>query len=453
MKIMKKALAATLAIAMVLVSFTACSSNKQKNGEEAPTAASTGTPATKAPADEKEPVEITWWNYGNSIGEDLADTLAKSFMDANPWITVNIENKPGDSIAEQISIAANTNALPDIQSGSAQWVMGYATMGLMLPIDDCTDKSLWPEALVKSLSVSGNYYVAPYTNNAIGFAVNRDWLKERGVSDLVPDSTGTWTYDTFTKVLEAVSDADNGKYGLGLYAADTGGDQLYHCLLWGFGAQSYSDDNTKCTLGSPEAVNGLKYLVDLQDRGLTNPGVAGANASDVIRNMFAGGNVCFVMANSGHLASIRESFAEGSYKEFDLDLAPFPTLDGAASNTASFTDGIWLWKTGDESRQEAAKLFMKYLTGTENLAALGAQEGCISPLVNADLSSLNDDEKKAYNLFKWAGNYGISVPGYAEIRPLLISDLQAAFNHEKTAQEALQDFQDKANEAIQANLS
>lgn len=451
---MKKTLAVTLAIVMAFACFAACSADTipSETSEEV-SASATEANATESAAAEKEPVEITWWNYPNSIGEDLANELAESFMDENPWITVNIENKTADGIAEQISIAANTGALPDIQSGSAQWVLGYATMGLMLPIDDCTDKSLWPESLVESLSVSGSYYVAPYTNNAIGLAVNRDWLEECGVSDLVPDSTGTWTYDTFTEVLEAVSDADNGKYGLGLYAADNGGDQVYHCLLWGFGAQSYSDDNTECLLGSAEAADGLEYLVDLQDRGLTNPGVAGASANDVINNMFAGGTVCFVMANSGHMGAIRTAFEEGTYDEFNMDLVPYPTLDGSTSNSASFTDGIWLWNTGDESRQDAAKLFMQYLTDGENLATLGAQEGCISPMVDADLSNLSEDDQKAYNLFKWAGNYGIGVPGYAEIRPLLVADLQAAFNHEMNAKEALRDFQSKANEVIQSNLS
>ena len=452
---MKKVVTFILVMVMALACFTACAveTTPAETDEETSETTSTETATTESAIVENNPVEITWWNYPNSIGEDLANELAESFMDENPWITVNIESKTADGIAEQISIAANTGALPDIQSGSAQWVLGYATMGLMLPIDDCTDKSLWPESLVESLSVSGNYYVAPYTNNAIGFAVNRDWLEECGVSDKVPDSTGTWTYDTFTEVLEAVSDADNGKYGLGLYAADTGGDQVYHCLLWGFGAQSYSDDNTESVLGSAEAANGLEYLVDLQDRGLTNPGVAGASANDVINNMFTGGTVCFVMANSGHMSGIRTAFEEGTYEEFNMDLVPYPTLDGTGSNSASFTDGIWLWDTGDEARQEAAKLFMEYLTNAENLATLGAQDGCISPMVDADLSTLSEDDQKAYNLFKWAGNYGIGVPGYSEVRPLLVAGLQAAFNHEKTADEALNEFQDQANAVIQDNLS
>ena len=103
---------------------------------------------------------------------------------------------------------------------------------------------------------------------------------------------------------------------------------------------SYSDDNKQCVLNSPEAVEGLEYLVNLQDQGLTNPGVAGASCNDVINNMFAGGQVCFVMANSGHMGGIRTAFKEGTYNEFDMDLVPFPTVDGTSSNTASFTDGI-----------------------------------------------------------------------------------------------------------------
>lgn len=307
-------------------------------------------------------------------------------------------------------------------------------------------------AMVNALSVGGSYYIAPFTNNAIGFAVNRDILEACGVNDLVPDSTGTWTFDTFTEVLKAVSDPDNGQYGLGYFAADTGGDQIHHCLLWGFGAQSYAADNRSCTLYSEAAVKGLEYLVGLQDQGLTNPGVAGAGANDVINNMFAGGKVCFVMANSGHMSAIRTAFAEGTYEEFNMDLVPYPTVDGKSSNTASFTDGIWLWKTGDEAREAAAKEFMSFIASKESMTKLGAMEGCIPTLVDADVSTLNEDSQKAYNLFKYAGNYGIGVPGYSEIRPLLVASLQAVFNHEMSADEALASFQEQANAVIAGNL-
>ena len=442
---MKKSVALGLATAMLLSLFTACGSGAGvSESEKQETTSATG---------ENAPVEITWWNYPNSIGEDLANELAAEFMAENSWITVNVEQKMADGIAEQISIAANTGALPDIQSGSAQWALGYSAMDLLRPIDECVDKSIWPEAMVQALSVDGKYYIAPYTNNAIGLAVNRDMLEKFGVNDLVPDSTGTWTYDTFTEVLKAVSNPDEGRYGLGYFAADTGGDQIHHCLLWGFGAKSYADDNKSCVLNSPEAVEGLEYLISLQDQGLTNPGVAGASANDVINNMFAGGQVCFVMANSGHMDSIRTAFAEGSYEEFNMDLVPYPTVDGTTSNTASFTDGIWLWNTGDSEREKAADLFMEYLASKDVMTKIGAQEGTISPLVDADLSNLSEDAQKAYNLFKYAGNYGIGVPGYAEIRPLLVANLQAAFNHEVSAADALANFQEEANAVIESNLA
>lgn len=100
-------------------------------------------------------------------------------------------------------------------------------------------------------------------------------------------------------------------------------------------------------------------------------------------------------------------------------------------------------------------LFMEYLASKDVLTRIGEQEGLglISPLVDADLSNLSEDAQKAYNLFKYAGNYGIGVPGYAEIRPLLVANLQAAFNHELSAAEALADFENQANEVIKSNLS
>ena len=116
---------------------------------------------------------------------------------------------------------------------------------------------------------------------------------------------------------------------------------------------------------------------------------------------------------------------------------------------------VWFNRPVSTNNEEAANLFMEYLASKDVLTRIGEQEGLglISPLVDADLSNLSEDAQKAYNLFKYAGNYGIGVPGYAEIRPLLVANLQAAFNHELSAAEALADFENQANEVIKSNLS
>lgn len=396
--------------------------------------------------------ELTFWVLSTDTEGVLNeyDRLVNDFSAKNPNITIRKELVPSDKINEKISIAVNTNAMPDLQNGSAQWVLSYAQRNKLVPLDDLIEKTDYDEALLNSLSVSGKLYVIPHTNNAIGLAVNRTAFKEANANDLLPkDSTETWSFDDFKKAAKAVTDPAKNRYGFGLYCGDTGGDQMFHAMLWGFGAKSYSDDNMQSVLNSPEAAEGLKFLISLQDEGLVPPGAVALKGNDVISKMFPAGQVCMVMANSGHMGQFRQTFKDGTNKEFELDLVAFPTKDGKSSNSVSFTSGYFIWNTENQDKINASEEFIKFATDKENMTKMAEQTGVISPLKSlADKYKPDTDDGKVIPLFKYAGNVGIGVPGYSEIRPVLIQELQAAFTKAKTPEKVLEDFQNKANDII-----
>ncbi|MCD1261768.1 sugar ABC transporter substrate-binding protein [Paenibacillus athensensis] len=438
---MKKTLAGGLAMLLALGLLAGCGDKPAAtpNGAEnqPPTAAAT-------------PVNLTWWVIQDveAYGKFYDDMVA-SFQQEYPNVTIKREIVPVDKINEKLSIAANTGQLPDVQQGSIFWPLSYAYKDLLVPLDDIIDKADFDDAILKSVSVNDKVYIYPNNTTAIGLVVNKDLFKEKGALDLLPKNMEPWTTDQFLKAAQAVTDPAKGTYGYAMYAADTGGDQGHHAMLWGFGAKSFSDDNKTAVLNSPDGVEGLKFYTSLVDQKLVPPGAAGLKATEVINNMFPQGKIGMTMGNIGHIDAFQKSFKDGTNKPFELDLVPYPTKDGKGTNSVLFGYGTWVWKTKNDVNIEWAKKFAQFINSKENMAKF-AELPSVVPTRKSLATQYKEDsfQAKTIKLFQYAGNVGVNVPGYAETRAAFYPELQAALTKAKTPEQALNDWVSKANEII-----
>lgn len=434
-----KKLAIAILSATLAVSAVGCGKADQSNNNAA------GTPAPAS----KENVELTWWVDTRGDVQQAYDDIKKGFEQANPNVKINMVKTPDDKINERISIAANTNELPDVQQGSFFWPMSYAKKGLMVPLDDIIDKPDFEPKTLQSVSVDNKTYIYPNSTVAIGLLVNKDLFKEKGALDLLPKNMEPWTYEQFLKAAKAVNDPAKQTFGYGLYAGDSGGDQGTHAFLWGFGAKTFNDENTKAVLNSPEGVKGLEFMTKLVDEGVVPPGAAGLKAGAMFSDMFVQGKLGMMFGNIGHLPVLTKAFAEGSAKKFDVDIVPYPSIDGKTSNTVLFGYGTWAWNTKNETKMKWSKEFIKYINNPENMAKMAKAESVIAARKSmAKNYAEGTIQSKTIQLFKYAGNVGLSVPGYSQTRSAFYPELQAAFTKKKTAQQALDDWTKKANEII-----
>ncbi|MCZ8513246.1 sugar ABC transporter substrate-binding protein [Paenibacillus filicis] len=439
---MRKTLALLMAPVLTAGLLAGCGSNGQE-----PAKSAAGTKGNDASAAK---VELTWWviqdedAYGT-----FYDNMIDKFQKQNPSVKIKREIIPSDKINEKLSIAANTGQLPDLQQGSIFWPLSYAYKDLMVPLDDIIDKADFDDAILKSVSVNNKIYIYPNNTTAIGLIVNKDLFKAKGALDLLPKNMESWTMDQFLKAAKAVTDPAKGTYGYAMYAADTGGDQGHHAMLWGYGAKSFSDDNKKAILNSPEGIEGLKFYVNLVDEKVVPPGAAGLKATEVINNMFPQGKIGMTMGNIGHIGAFEKSFKDGTNKPFELDMVPYPTKDGKGTNSVLFGYGTWVWKSKDPAHVEWAKKFTQFINSKENMAEL-AKIPSVVPTRKSLASNYKEDsfQGKTIKLFKSTGNVGVSVPGYAETRAAFYPELQAALTKAKTPEQALNDWVKKANDII-----
>ncbi|WP_282936038.1 sugar ABC transporter substrate-binding protein [Paenibacillus sp. RC67] len=438
---MRKTLALLMAPVLTAGLLAGCSGNTNAPAKGAAESSSSSAPK----------VELTWWVVQDEDAQGkFYDEMIDAFQKQNPNVKIKREIIPTDKINEKLSIAANTGQLPDLQQGSIFWPLSYAYKDLLVPLDDLIDKQDFDDAILKSVSVNNKVYIYPNNTVAIGLVVNKDLFKEKGALDLLPKNMEPWTMDQFMKAAKAVTDPSKGTYGYAMYAADVLGDQGHHAMLWGFGGKSFSDDNKKAILNSPEGIEGLKFYVNLVDEKVVPPGAAGLKATEVINNMFPQGKIGMTMGNIGHIGAFEKSFTDGTNKRFDMDLIPYPTKDGKGTNSVLFGYGTWVWKTKNTQNIEWAKKFTQFINNKENMAKF-AQIPSVVPTRKSLAANYKDDsfQAKTIKLFKYAGNIGVSVPGYAETRSAFYPELQAALTKAKTPEQALNDWVKKANDIIE----
>ncbi|GAA3409149.1 ABC transporter substrate-binding protein [Paenibacillus hodogayensis] len=441
---MNKRIAAGMSFVLLAGLLSACGGGDSKSSPSGGTGASGGT----AP---KENVELTWWVDTREDVQAIYEGYKAEFEKANPNVKINIVKTPDDKISERISIAVNTSQLPDVQQGSIFWPLTYAKKGLLVPLDEVIDKADFENSSLQSVAVDGKTYIYPNSMTASGLLVNRDLFKAKNAENLLPAAGGTWTYDQFLQAAKAVNDPSKQVYGFGMYAGDSGGDQGNHMFLWGFGAKTWSDDNTKAVLNSPEGIEGLDFMVKMIDEGVVPPGAAGLKAGAVINEMFLQSKVGMTFGSVGNVGAFTKAFNDGSAKKFDVDLVPYPSKDGKSSSSVLFGYGTWVWNTKNEAKTKWSKEFVKFINTKENMEKMAKASSVI--VTRKSLSKTyeeNSIQGKTIKLFKYAGNIGAAIPGYTETRNAFFPELQAAFTKKKTSKQSLDDWVKKANDIVTA---
>ncbi|RAV19564.1 ABC transporter substrate-binding protein [Paenibacillus contaminans] len=443
---MKKQIITTVASALLFTSIVGCSSGSKSGTSPSP---DTGKNAGASSSPSKENVELTWWVDTREDVQKTYEEIKADFEKANPNVKINMVKTPDDKINERISIAANTAALPDIQQGSIFWPLSYARKNLLVSLDDIVDKADFEEKTLKNVSVDNKQYIYPNSIVSVGVLINKDIFKEKNALDLLPKNMEPWTTEQFMKAAKAVTDPAKQIYGYGLYAADTGGDQGHHAMLWGYGAKTWSEDNSKAVINSPQGAEGLDFLVKMVDEGVVPPGAAGLKASAVMNDMFTQGKLGMAFGNIGNVAALNKAFTEGTAKKFDIDLVPFPSKDGKSSNTVLFGYGTWVWNTKNETKMKWSKEFVKFMNSKENMEKMAQASSVIATRKSLAKNYTEGTlQAKTIQLFQYAGDIGLAVPGYPETRNAFFPEIQAALTKKKTSQQALDDWAKKANEII-----
>lgn len=429
-----KRIAALAAAAALLLGLTACGGT------------GAGQSAPEESPEQAQETELTLWTYpvGGWGNSGTVSALLTAFHREHPDIQVSVKvltYEDGDAAVEE---AAEAGELPDlVLEGPERLVANWGARGMMAPLND-----LWEDASAGAVYDSvreachdggGNYYVCPLCMTTHCMAVNRDLFEAAGAWQYIDEQNHTWSTDDFIAAVKALRD-----YGVedvaAVYCGGQGGDQGTRALVNNLYSGTFTDpEHTRYTADSPENVKALELLAGM-DGIRFDPNIVGTEEIE----QFCRGELAMAFCWNVFM-EIKQTIND---PDLDFDIFPmaFPTDDG----DVNLQGGIWgfgVFDNGDPARIEAAKTFIRYMTGDDGEYARAVQTATYWPV--RDLPGIYDNDQLMieYGVFQqYLGDYYQVTPGWAEARTAWWNMLQRVGRGVDPAQ-ALAEFAKEANAA------
>ena len=158
--------------------------------------------------------EIKLWtlNFANDFANQAFQSIIKQFQDANPGVTVKVENRGVDEHKSALRVAAGSDQGPDIFFSWAGLGLGgeFVKSGLALPMDKYYAEYKWddrflPVALTFSKQYPGGQFGVPYTFHGEAIYYNKALFQKAGIT------SEPKTYDELVAAAEKLAKAGHSR--------------------------------------------------------------------------------------------------------------------------------------------------------------------------------------------------------------------------------------------------
>lgn len=373
----------SLALSAVLMTglMTGCGSKNNASSEEIVTEIT-------------EPVEISFWHAMSGDLEKTLEKLTDKFMEANPNITVTLQNQStyNDLQQKMTATLASPKDLPTLTQAYPHWMINAMQDELLVDLKPYIENETigsenyndMLEGFKTASEIDGKIYGMPFNKSTEVIWYNKTLFDELGLE--VPT-----TFEEFAQVAKTITEK-KGIVGAGFDALNN----FYTTYLKNKGV----DFNSETDVTSAESVEAANYYLDGIKEGYFR--IAGTDM--YLSGPFAAEQLgMYVGSNAG------ESFVkQGVDGKFEIGVAPYP----AESVMQQGTD-LYMFSNATAEQRTAAFEFLKFLTSTENQITWGVETGYI-PATHAAISS---DE------YKNSGSLVSSILEEATSKNLFINDV------------------------------
>lgn len=349
---------------------------------------------------------VTWWTP--NFNEARARELVAKFEAENPGITINLEITTTDGLPQRILTALQSGAAPDIIDVQHGWVNGYAQNNLVVPLDDViTDREDYIKAALDYVSWNDQIWGLPYRIETHAVLYNKGHFTDAGLDPAAPPKT----WDELVEASKALT--GNGRFGFAITGGGEVGNTIFRSLpfIWMNGGAIISEDGSEVLVNKPEAVEAVKFYTDFYLNGLS-PTSTLENDGTANRRLFIAETVSMYQSGQFDIGSIQTENAD-----IDIGVMMIPHPEGR--ETSAILGGWSLVQPRDAGNPEDARVFMEFVTRSENMAIL-------TDTFPARISAMEADRFKdpMLNVFKDMLPYGRPVP----IHPNWVQITQAYFD-------------------------
>ena len=380
-------------------------------------------------------VELTMFTWTVASEEEANEQLIAEFEQANPDISVELQNTAGsDQAMAKLQGMISAQVAPDLASLHGAYYIPLASKGALLELDSYIAQSKeislldFNQRLLNLCRYDGKLYSLPRYTSVYALFYNQDLFDNAGVA--YPDQQEPWDWDAYLRTAKKLTrDTDkDGRTDQWGCVVDFWEARLYP-WIWQNGGDLFSQDRSKCTLDSPEAIEAVQFVADLRRVHKVTPETVTTERNQCLE-MFGSGNIAMYMTGPWDIQTLNEATKT---KGLHWGVAPLPSKKRRATMLGTENYAIC---SQSKHPAEAWKLF-------EFLMTSHAQEFMAQKLekMPSRLSVINgpyiaaDPTRK---VFARALDYAVeppNVPDWSQVRPLYQAELDRIWVGEKSAAE------------------
>lgn len=354
-------------------------------------------------------VELTYWLW-DSLQKPAYEECAASFTEANPDITIKIEQYGWDDYWTSLTTNLVSGTAPDVFTNHVLRYPELASQGQILDISDKVeadklDLSIYQEGLAELwVTPEGERYALPKDWDTVAIFYNTAMVEEAGFTaeqlntlEWNPEDGGT--YEAFVAHLTIDENGVRGDepgfdktkvatYGLGLNTAGAGFGQTENSMYALSNDWYFLNENpwgNEYFYSAPEYKEAINWWRSLIEKGYM-PSLEIAKSSDSTKDPFAAGKYATVTEGDWNANSFNQLS--------DVKVAFAPTPIGPSGERASMFNGLAdsIW-TGTKHPDEAWR-WVSYLGSTE-CQEMVAKHAVVFPAVKtaSDIAAASFEEK------------------------------------------------------------
>jgi len=388
-----------------------------------------------------EPVKIQFWTIAlkPTFDEYINGRIAK-FESENENITVEWTDLPYEAIEQKLLTAIGSNEAPDVVNLNTSMALTMAQKGALVDLKAEAPETLaiYQDSLVSGGGYKDGIYAYPWYATSALLIMNTDIIKAAGLDPA--NAPKTWEEMTeWAKVIREKT----GKYA---FMPDRNMTQ------WDMaGVQWITEDKTKATLNTPEAVAVFQRMHDWIEQDLIPHDSITKNYSEAL-NRYQSGELAFLLTGPQFLTRVKQN-APDVYNV--TDVAPYILDKGnklqtslmdvvvpAASKNHAAAIKFANFITNDESQLEFAKV-VSVLPSTKEAAK--------DPFFSQDTGNPLEDKAKKITVGQMALSYDftLGIGGkQGKIHDAYLKALEKVMLGEISAQAGVDEVEEKVNQIL-----
>ena len=430
---MKKHLSLIAAAMAAALMFSAC-------GGASSAAASTAS-STPAASTADAPVTITFEQFsGSGDNEAYLQQMIDAYTAEHPNVTIQLQSYGYDDYFTQLTAKVSGGKAPDVFELNYENFVSYAKKGALIPLDDILktegiDTSVYNKMALGAFNADGKQYGVPNSFSNVVLIYNKDLFDKAKVSY----PTDEWTWEDAMGAAEKIRALGDDTFG---YYHPISFNEFYKTVKQN-GGSLFNDDFTQFTMDTPENVETLQYLVDMQLKSNVMPTpeqMGGMGDWD----LFKSGRLGMIVTGIWAFPDFTENC------DFAWDIAVEP---GHTQKATHFFSNGYVISKDSKVANEAAK-FIAFLSSDPKATQIRLDAAWELPPVT-DENILNQYKEKTpptnrEAVFK-SLDYLVTPPvitQYAELQDIVGRHLTDAASGTVTPQEALKAMQAECQEKI-----